>query len=151
MKRRIIISEKELSRLFKFSERKVRDLFLDGRIKPGIYDMRYCLEVFINNLDMKNIDMEIKELDRETKEFKLQILQGKYHKVEDVTMAVSDMLANFKSKVTSIPTKLSRELIGVTNRLEIEEILRKGINEALLELTEYKVDIDEVENEESYD
>lgn len=151
MKRRITINEKELSRLFKFSERKVRDLFLDGRIKPGIYDMRYCLEVFINNLDTKNIDMEIKELDRETKEFKLQILQGKYHKVEDVTMAVSEMIANFKSKVTSMPTKLSRELVGVTNRLEIEEILREGINEALLELTEYKVDIEEVEDEESYD
>lgn len=150
MKRRIIISEKELGRLFKFSERKVRDLFIDARIRAGTYDMRDCLEIFIANQEIKNIDLEIKELDKQTKEFKLQILQGEYHKVEDVTMAVSDMIANFKSKVTSIPTKLSQELIGVDNRLKAEEILRNGINEALLELTEYKIDLDKgAEDEES--
>ncbi|MGL5777966.1 hypothetical protein [Cetobacterium sp.] len=149
MIRKITVSESKLVSLFKISERTVRELYSEARIRPGTYDFREVIELYISRQTLTNIDLEIKEIDKKTKILKLEILEGKYHKVEDVTKAVTDMLANFKSKMTSLPVKLSGEILDVKDRLGIEKILRDGINEALLELTEYKVNLED-EDEEDY-
>ena len=149
MIRKITVSESKLVSLFKISERTVRELYSEARIRPGTYDFREVIELYISRQTLTNIDLEIKEIDKKTKILKLEILEEKYHKVEDVTKAVTDMLANFKSKMTSLPVKLSGEILDVKDRLGIEKILRDGINEALLELTEYKVNLED-EDEEDY-
>ena len=82
--------------------------------------------------------MELKKIEKETKKFNLDIKKGKYHLEDDVILLVSDMLARFKSKLTCLPAKISIDLLNKTNRREIEDILKKEINQALLELSGYK-------------
>ena len=64
------------------------------------------------------------------------LIQGKVHKAEDVQRVVTDMLERFKSKMEAMPAKLAIKLEN-RSRTEIQRVLKKEINGALLELSEY--------------
>ncbi|MGL5765805.1 MAG: hypothetical protein ACRCX8_09210, partial [Sarcina sp.] len=63
MIRKITVSESKLVNLFKISERTVRELYSEARIRPGIYDFREVIELYISRQTLTNIDLEIKEID----------------------------------------------------------------------------------------
>lgn len=141
MERRIITSEGKLANLLKISEKSVREKFKNERVEAGKYDLIKCFEKFLEN--MKGKDDELKDLEIERKRLKNDILKNKYHKVEDVERIVMDMLSNFKSKIMAIPIKLSQELesnevIKNEDKLKCQELIRKQLDEALSELTEYE-------------
>lgn len=141
MERRIITTEGKLANLLKISEKSVREKFKNERVEAGKYDLIKCFEKFLEN--MKGKDDELKELEIERKRLKNDILKNKYHKVEDVERIVMDMLSNFKSKIMAIPIKLSQELesnevIKNEDKLKCQELIRKQLDEALSELTEYE-------------
>lgn len=134
----VLIKESRLAKLFQFSERKARDYFKAARTEPGIYDLLQAIEIFVENASGKDEANELKRADKELKEYKLQIMKKEYHHESDVIRIVSDMNYNLKSKLTAIPSKVSIQLVGKNNQLEIEKILKDTINNALEELTEYK-------------
>lgn len=141
MERRIITTEGKLANLLKISEKSVREKFKNERVEAGKYDLIKCFEKFLEN--MKGKDDELKDLEIERKRLKNDILKNKYHKVEDVERIVMDMLSNFKSKIMAIPIKLSQELesnevIKNEDKLKCQELIRKQLDEALSELTEYE-------------
>lgn len=131
-------TERRLMRVFGFSDRKVRSYFKDARIEPKIYDFAIAVEIYLKKTSGKDEELELKKIEKETKKFNLDIKKGKYHLEDDVILLVSDMLARFKSKLTCLPAKISMDLLNKTNRREIENILKKEINQALLELSGYK-------------
>lgn len=131
-------TERRLMRVFGFSDRKVRSYFKDARIGPAIYDFAIAVEIYLKKTSGKDEELELKKIEKETKKFNLDIKKGKYHLEDDVILLVSDMLARFKSKLTCLPAKISMDLLNKTNRREIENILKKEINQALLELSGYK-------------
>lgn len=131
-------TERRLMRVFGFSDRKVRSYFKDARIEPTIYDFAIAVEIYLKKTSGKDEELELKKIEKETKKFNLDIKKGKYHLEDDVILLVSDMLARFKSKLTCLPAKISMDLLNKTNRREIENILKKEINQALLELSGYK-------------
>lgn len=134
----VIASENRLSKLFGFSERKVRTYFKEARVQPGMYDLEKVIQIYVENTSGDDEVAEARKVETETKKFKLSILQGEYHRADDIAILVTDMLIRFKQKMTAIPVKTSIELLNKSNRREIEEILRKNISEALEELSEYK-------------
>ncbi len=131
-------TEKRLMKVFGFSERKVRTYFKEARIEAGIYNFVLAVEIYLKNSSGKDEELELKKIEKETKKFNLDIKKGKYHLEDDVILLVSDMLARFKSKLTCLPAKISIDLLNKTNRREIEDILKKEINQTLLELSGYK-------------
>lgn len=146
----ILITESRLAKLFQFSERKSREYFKAARIEPGKYDLLEAIEIFVENSSGKDEANELKRADKELKEYKLKIMKKEYHHESDIVRIVSDMNYNFKSKLLSIPSKISVQLLNRENQLEIEKILKESINTALEELVEYK--FDEVqESEETSD
>lgn len=146
----ILITESRLAKLFQFSERKSREYFKAARIEPGKYDLLEAIEIFVENSSGKDEANELKRADKELKEYKLKIMKKEYHHESDIVRIVSDMNYNFKSKLLSIPSKISVQLLNRENQLEIEKILKESINTALEELVEYK--FDEVQkNEETSD
>lgn len=149
----ITASESRMAKLFGFSERKVRNYFKDARIAPARYDLLFAIKIFVENSSGKDEVSEARKVDTEMKKLKLGIMQGEYHHVDNIKLLVTDMLARFKAKLTAIPSKASTELLNIDNRREIESILKKMLNEALSELSEYDklsmedIDIDGTEDD----
>lgn len=149
----VVATESRMARLFGFSERKVRDYFKDARVAPARYDLLFAIKIFVENSSGKDEVSEARRVDTEMKKLKFKIMQGEYHHKDDIELLVSDMLSRFKSKIVAIPSKASIQLLNMDNRREIENILKKMLNEALSELSEYNklsmedIDIDGAEND----
>lgn len=134
----VIVTESRIAKIFKMSERSIRDKFKDVRIAPGQYDFVKAVEIYVNNCSGKDENLELKRVEKETKELKLGIMRGEYHHKDDIELLVTDMLARFKAKLIAVPTKASIQLLNINNRREIEQILKEVITDALTELSEYK-------------
>lgn len=150
--RKIIAQEKQLTEIFKFSERTVRDYFVGARVSPGKYDLVECMKIYVNRWEALEDDKELKRIEKETKLLKLEILENKYHKVEDVQRIVLDMLANFKSKLSVLPIKIGQDfinenLIANEKRLKVQDVLKERLDETLNELAEYEYKENELEEE----
>ena len=72
----------------------------------------------------------IAELDESVK-------RGELIPAEVVERVWSDMIASFRAKILSIPTKAAHQFISLTSITEIQDALKEHHNEALLELSEY--------------
>lgn len=144
----ILITESRLARLFQFSERKARDYFKSARVAPGKYDLLQAIEIYVENASGTDEANALKKAEKELKEYKLKILKKEYHHESDVTRIVSNMNYNFKSKLLSLPSKLSAQLVNKNNQLEIKDILKKAIIDVLEELIEYKFDKNQEELED---
>lgn len=134
----VIATESRMAKTFKMSERSVRDKFKEVRISPGQYDFIAAVEMFVDSSSGKDESLELKRVEKETKELKLGIMREEYHHKDDIELLVSDMLIRVKSKLNGIPLEASMLLLNKSNRREIESILKKQINIALLELSQYK-------------
>jgi hypothetical protein len=135
----IEITEKRLVSLFKISERKIRDDFKSVRVGTGKYDLLGCIDIYVENTQGKNDKIELDRVNKELQEFKLGILKKEYYSVEEVDTAVSDMLFNFKSKLLSLPRKLSNKLKNIEEN-EWEETIEKMVDGALEEIRGEKND-----------
>lgn len=142
----VIANESRMAKIFNMSERSIRDKFKTVRISPGQYDFIAAVELFVDTVSGKDEAMELKRVEKETKEFKLEVMRGEYHHKDDIELLVSDMLARFKAKLTAIPVKASIQLLNISNRRTIEQILKTLIKESLNELSDYnKLKLENIE------
>ena len=133
----ILATENKLAKIFQFSERKVREYFKAARVSPGKYNFIQAVEIFVEKNSGKDEAAELKRAEKDLKEFKLKILKKEYHSEKDVIKIVSDMNYRIKSKLITIPKKVSILILNKSNQLEVEKILKDEINNVLEELTEY--------------
>lgn len=155
----ILVSSKVLESLFSLKDRSIRDLADKGIVKRdshGKYLLWESAKSYITFLkvinagknnrssvaeDEESIDLEEEKaqherLKRQITEIKLQLIRGQTHKSEDVERVMTDMFARFKSKMAALPAKLARRLEN-KKRSDIQSILRKEIDSALIELAAY--------------
>lgn len=151
----VTVASSVLADLFGLTDRRVRQLADEEiivRVKRGRYDLsssvrNYILHLKTNN-DLKE-DKTEKEIDydkehallerarREKVELELAAMRGTMHFSEDVERVMNDMLANFRSKLLSLPTRVSPLLVCKDNVVDIQEVLHKQILEVLQELSNY--------------
>lgn len=147
----VIATENRMAKIFKISERSVREKYKEARVEPGRYDLLQAIEILLNN-GISDPSVELKKVETEYKKLKLGIMEGRYHETDDIKLLVEDMLIRFKAKINAIPAIASSELLNVDNRRDIERILKKYLNEALKELSSYEslrmedIELDEEEN-----
>ena len=67
-----------------------------------------------------------------------RVQRGELIPAEIVERVWSDMVASFRAKILSIPTKAAHQFIALNNISEIQDALKEHHNEALLELSEYE-------------
>lgn len=153
----ITVSQTVLAECLGVSDRMIRHLAEDGIIKRnsrGRYLLLSSVKNYILALKVskagKNVPVNasgnVKDLNTEkaihehTKnmiaEVRLKLIKGQVHKSEDVGRVLTDMFANFRSKMMALPAKLSRKLEG-KERIEIQEILKRDVEAALTELADY--------------
>lgn len=153
----ILVSSKVLESLFGVKDRTIRDLADKGIIKRdshGKYLFWNSAKNYITALKVSNAGKNTKtednesDLDLDTEkalhehvkrqitDIKLQLIKGQVHKAEDVEAVMTNMFAKFKSKMIALPSKLAKKLEG-KSRTEIQKILKKEIDNALVELAAY--------------
>lgn len=150
--KRIIAQESHLVDLFGMTEATIRKYFAKARVAPGKYSLLDCIKINTEKIKANNGEQELKKIEIDTRRLKLEVLENKYHRVEDVQRIVLDMLANFKSKLTIMPIKLGQTLVSgnlIENekRLIVQDYIKKGIEEALNELSEYEYKEQNLEDE----
>lgn len=154
----IIVNSKVLESLFGLKDRTIRDLADKGIIKRdshGKYLLWNSAKSYITALKVanasksnariddseENLNLDIEKaqhehIKRQITEIKLQLIKGQVHKADDVEAVMTDMFEKFRSKMTALPTKLGKKLEG-KSRTEIQRILKKEIDNALVELANY--------------
>lgn len=153
----ILVTSKVLENLFGVKDRTIRYLADQGIVKRnshGKYLLFESAKSYILTLKAANAGKNVKTDDekedlnleseraahehvkRQITEIKLQLIQGKVHKAEDVEAVMTDMFTKFRSKMEAIPTKLARRLEG-KSRVEIQKLLKQEVRNALTELSTY--------------
>ncbi len=147
-----VYDSKAIALFLKISERRVRQLRDDGIIeefRPGLYELKDTVNKYIvylrkgNPNDDENINYNIERAllvraKRKNEEYELKLKENDLHKTEDIEAVMTNMLANFKTRMMAIPAKLSPTLSKKNDKTEIFKILKESIDEALNELSSFE-------------
>lgn len=151
----LTVSATVLGELLSVTDRRVRQLAEEGifkRVSKGRYLLPDSIKTYINMLKMENdiaasggsnnLDLETEKaiherIKRQQSEIKLALMRGEVHKSEDVEEVMTDMLASFRSKMMSLPSKLAPLLLNKSEATAVREVLTREILEVLMELKDY--------------
>ncbi|MCL2087643.1 MAG: hypothetical protein FWH05_08650 [Oscillospiraceae bacterium] len=148
-----LYSAKAIARILDLSERRVRQMKDQNIIrefsgKSGLYELIPTIHAYINYIRNRNPDSAenvdynteralLMQAKRRGIEFDLGLKERDLHTANDVETVMASMLINFKTRLMSIPAKLSPALSKKTDKAAIHRILKDSIDEALNELAGY--------------
>lgn len=152
----ITVSAKVIGECLSIGDRMVRHLADEGLLKRdshGKYLLLHSVKNYVLALktskagekidvgDGDHLDLNQEKAANEhwkscINQIKLQLIQGQVHRSKDVGRVVTDMLITFKEKILALPAKLATKAEGKT-KLEIQELLKEELDNALEELSEY--------------
>jgi len=78
------------------------------------------------------------EAQAQIEQLRLQRIKGKLHHANDIEFCVTSMITRARSRLLSVPSRLMRSLVGLTDPREIHQLVEAEIYLALNELAEYK-------------
>lgn len=138
------------------SDRSVRRLVKDGvinKVKNGQYDLIECCNLYINHIKEKQtlLDKDTDKLEQELliekvlyerfRKRKLEIIvsemENNMHDARDIEQLWNNTIIAFKSRIRGLATKISPRVQFTDDLAEITEIIRKEVDEALRELSNY--------------
>lgn len=146
----MIFSAKQLAEVLNLSPRRIQQLADEEIIvknSRGKYNALESIRRYIQFLQEKRSESDeanyFKEralhekAKREMAELKLAKLKNQLHDAADVEAVMANMLVTFRSRMLSLPDKVSPKLLAMDNLSEISETIRDEIMDALTELSEY--------------
>ncbi|MFT5872805.1 MAG: phage terminase Nu1 subunit (DNA packaging protein) [Clostridium sp.] len=152
----VVISSTVLADIFGLTTRRIRMLAEEGIIRKtsrGRYNLQENIKKYIvylktsqnlkeNIVDDDGLDPDkeralLTRRQREKLDIEIAAMRGSMHLSNDVERVMNDMLANFKAKLISIPTKVAPILIARNDISEIQELLQKEFFEVLQEFSDY--------------
>lgn len=148
-----------LGRVLGIGESEIKALTRRGMIKKGVaenglYDIEQAAREIIAMLrdpearkqsaDYQAERARFMRLKRQGAEYDLSLREGTLHRTEDLELAISKMLVSFKSRVRSIPARVSPQAAKMTSQEDIFDLLKQVTDEVLQELS----DIDTIFSEE---
>jgi phage terminase Nu1 subunit (DNA packaging protein) len=143
-------TQKQIAEHLDLSERRIADLLVELGLPTRNCDLSTARIAYIRELREKaagrytegDLDLS-KERARLTfhqaniAELDEDIKRGKLIPAETVEKVWSDMVAAFRAKILSIPTKSAHQFVAITDLSEIQDVIKEHLNEALVELSEY--------------
>lgn len=144
-------TQKQIATHLDLSERRVRDLLSELGLPTKGCSLDDARTAYIRDLREKAAgrytagDMDLsKERARLTHhqaniaELDEDIKRGKLIPADVVERVWSDMVASFRAKILSIPTKAAHQFIALNDINEIQDALKEHHYEALQELSDYE-------------
>lgn len=152
----IVVSTKVVADMLDVTTRRVAQLCEEGilsKIKNGSFLLVPTIRNYIRYLKTKN-DIErpedgdmsdefqkehtlLEKAKREKAELEVALMKGNVHASEDVEREMTKMLAAFRARVLSIPSKLAPRVAITEDVTKIEDMIRNEVYSALKELSEY--------------
>ena len=140
---------KAVARFLDVTERRVRQLRDEkviAEVRPGLYDLIDTNRRYINYLRKRNPESEttvdynteralLVRAKRKNEEYELQLKENKLHAAEDIEAVMTDMPVLCKK----------------TDKAEIFALLKDHIDEALMELSDFKTTFGERAKDEESD
>ena len=148
-KNKDFVTVKRLSEILGITDKNVREL-VDRNIlirsNSNNFELIPNVKAYIDYLNSNSENAQYKREQIEYLKLKRLEKAKELHNASDIRNAISSMLIAIRQKLLNLPKRESRHLVGVTDRVQIEDILEKSVNEALEELSEYKFKPGEVED-----
>lgn len=151
----VFVTAKVMGQIIGVTDRQIRNLANDGmipRLSNGSYELVPALNAYIENvkLSAKEEKTEVRKEEslnrekllherakRQKAELQVGQMRGQLHHSDTIRAVLTDMLANFKAKMLTMPVKTAPMLIGHKEIAIIQEILQDEVYEALNELKDY--------------
>ena len=132
------------------TERRVRQLRDEGVIsekQPGLYDLQATVTRYItflrNGSGKINLNDEragLTRAKREAAEMENRLRMGELHRTQDIEAGLKTVFLNIRGRFLALPAKLSPTLASMGgNQTAIFDELKQAIDEALEELSDYRV------------
>jgi phage terminase Nu1 subunit (DNA packaging protein) len=139
------------------SERRIRQLRDEEVMKPtqgDFFELIPAVQAYIEYLksgdkatDYNAERSKLVRAKRMNEELDLQIKSHELHSAAVVEQVVSDMLVRFKARMMSIPSKVSPQVSEMTDKNDISDLIKKNIDEALMELSDFKTAMEVCEDD----
>jgi hypothetical protein len=140
-----------LSRILGLSKKEITDFVKAGVIQKGktdrgLFDLEETAKELIahyktgqDNLPLSYQDERAKMMraKRKAAEYDLGLREGDLHRTEDIETLLTQMLVNFKAKLSALPSKLAPVLANTADSTDAFDILKKAIDETQEELSDY--------------
>ena len=150
----VIVNTDVMAELLGYTRQRVNQLAKEGVLNkqaPGRFLLRQNIKKYVDYMRVNQVGedeegataqyWEEKALHekakREMAELKLAKIKNQMHDAADIELVMTNMLVTFRTRILSIPQKISPKVIGVTNLAEISETINIELLEALTELSEY--------------
>ena len=142
----------ELGKLLGITDRHVRRLAGENVLKKNGQGKYYFLEnirAYIDyvsamndapmDLKEKKLEVEIKkgQKDIELRDLKIREITNELHPAKVIEQVMTNMLANVKGRLMSMPNKIAPMVLGIENIGEIQEMIDTELRAILLEVSEY--------------
>ena len=123
--------------------RRLNNLEFEKSGVANLYEAKHALHAIYNKTtstsdDGFNLEQERARLahhQANNEALKEEVMKKTLIPSEQVKESWITLVARFKSKMLSIPSKMAHQIAQTSDHHEIEHLLRKGINEALTELS----------------
>lgn len=151
----MVVNQKDLAQCLGISTRQVRNLRNEGlfhNVKDNRgYVLETCVQEYINfkinaemgrgaSASMEKVRAEHEAVKKEISSLKLRKMRKELHEAADVEAFLSDMLTRFKKRLLSLPSKIAMQIAGEKDINVLVQVLARGFNEALEELSRYDPD-----------
>ena len=132
------------------TERRVRQLRDEGVIsekQPGLYDLQATVTKYITflrngsgKLNLNDQRAGLTRAKREAAETENKLRMGELHRTQDIEAGLKTVFLNIRGRFLALPAKLSPTLASMGgNQTAIFDELKQAIDEALEELSDYRV------------
>lgn len=115
---------------------------------PLIYDLEKPKEGEGQKLDLTKERARLASAQADKTEIQVLALRKEMLPAEEVERVWTGMVMNFRAKILVLPSRLATRLAGMKKAIEIQELLKKTMYEALDELSDYNPDQFNIEVDE---
>lgn len=151
----MVVNQKELAQCLGITARQVRNLKDEGlfhTVKGNRgYVLETCVQAYINfkinaemgrsaSVSIERIKADHESIKKDISALKLRRMRHELHEAADVEAFLSDMLTRFKKRLLSLPSKLAMQIAGEKDINVLIQVMTRGLNEALGELSGYDPD-----------
>ena len=155
-----LITVGELAKLLDLTPQRVCQLVNEGvlpKASRGSYEMRACVNAYINFLREKNMTASGSQHDYRTEKARLTKAQadlaelelaksnGEVASVEEFEKATSAVMTMVKINMLNVPQRIVTRLLGETDETKFKDVLQDEIRQALETIAGSELEMDEEE------
>ena len=149
-----IVSTSELSAVIGITDRRIQYLEKAGTLKKvsrGRYVLAESVQAYVNyrlaqatssseELDLTQEKTLLTKAQREKAEIELAELRDEIYHADYIIPIIQELLLGVRNRLLAIPPRAAPQVIASTELLDVQEIIKREIYDALTELAEWEPD-----------